>query len=515
MRIILICFVTTMFLSSVVLASGNRAVVVGFDGLSWPLLQEMMEAGELPHFARMASEGVSGVLETVVPPSSPPAWVSAVTGTNPGKHGIYGFITPMREWSNPLKPSFSLNPDRTVPAIWNILSRRGRRAGIINIPITYPPDRLNGFMISGFPMDPDGSYIYPERLASRLSDYRIDIFANVCREGQEEPWLADLNEIIEERKKAALMLMDSEDWDLFWVVFTFPDRIQHFFWKYRSSDHPNYDPEKAELYGDQVDKAYKRADSILGLFMERAERLGVPVVVLSDHGFGPVYHTIRANRAVLDASMIDQETGRAKVYYSDFFGGKFFINLKGRDPTGCVEPGEYEEVRERLIEKLNSLKDPGTGTPLVQRIWKKEELYHGPKLENAPDVLCLETPGYLFSKLGRDKSRKIIYDPPKDFFSGFHRLEGILLAHGPGIARGKTIENAHIIDVTPTILQLMNEPSLKYMDGKVIRDIFEKEVPDLPEDESGAEEFQVSGQDKAGVDEDVLKEQLKSLGYVR
>ncbi|MBN2055495.1 hypothetical protein JW905_11265, partial [bacterium] len=203
--------------------------------------------------------------------------------------------------------------------------------------------------------------------------------------------------------------------------------------------------------------------------------------------------------------------------YSDFFGGKFFINLTGREPTGCVPPEEYEAVREALIAKLRMLRDPETGGKLVSEIWKKEELFSGPALEDAPDVVCLETPGYLFTRLGRGRGSELLCDPPGEFFSGFHRIEGILMARGPGIVQGGRLASANIIDFTPTVLHAMDEPRLAAMDGKALKELFIGDVADRVSDE--IVEMQgmspKPGHDVEEVDVEELERQLRSLGYVR
>ena len=306
--------------------------------------------------------------------------------------------------------------------------------------------------------------------------------------------------------------------------FQATDIMQHAFWKFIDPAHPRYDPQAAARFGPALRQIYQRIDGFIGQMLNRITD-DTTVIVMSDHGFGPLHYVVNMNLFLLDKGLLQLKRGawtrlktglfragltpasiwhliertglqnyvwhvskstRNKVVgkflsfddvdwsrtlaYSIGHVGQIYVNLKGREPEGIVEPGaEYEAVRRRVTEALSDLRHPETGQPLVDKIVPSDHVVHGPYDQRSPD-LHVVLDGYrtivfpLFATDSRIVTRQIRGD------SGCHRLHGIFVAWGPEIKAGKTVEETHIMDLTPTILHLMGLPVPDDIDGRVLTD---------------------------------------------
>jgi len=369
--------------------------------------------------------GSYGILNSTTPPSSAPAWTSCITGVGPGRHGIYGFIRLFGQaWDKSPSQGLSFNSSMSNEAktIWEILGSIGKRNIAINVPLTSPPFEINGVMIAGFPHPEKAPLTYPEAFEAEISDYRADAYGIHLEEGKEEEFLSDVYDISRRREILALKLLDENDWDLFFVVFTIPDRIQHYFWKFMDRDHPLYTEESGSIYGDEIKKVYEWVDRILGEFMNSLYD-DTSLIVMSDHGFRVVKKQV--NGKVVLSKMNDDSVFVA--YPTDNFGVKY--RVKPRYPL--IKNDETESMRKHFIERtinyLKTLEDPQSGTKIIEKVFTKDELFHGPHASAAPDIIAMEMKGYLFLNLVKQQGMNLIQDPPDpDFFSGFHQEAGIV-----------------------------------------------------------------------------------------
>ncbi len=543
----------------------NRVLAVGIDGATFNLIRPWVEKGDLPNLARLMSEGAHGPLESTLPPVTSPAWPTFATGKNPGKHGVFDFIRPLGGQFELVNAS-SLR----APTLWEILSRAGRKVGIMNVPVTYPPKPVNGFVIGGMLSPMTGAFTYPvdilDQYANQMEPYRIAPGVQY-KEGNEEAFTADLLDLVDRRGRYALQLMqDYVHYDFLMFHFQATDVLQHALWKIVDPSHPRYDPQTAARFVPAFKRIYRSVDATIGRMLER---LGddVTVIVMSDHGFGPLHHTVNLNLFLLDQGLLRLNRGawtRLKtglfragltpasiwhlieraglqnyvwqvsksmrnrvvskflsfddvdwsqtVAYSIGHVGQIYINLRGREPQGIVEPGaEYEAVRQRVVDALQELRHPQTGQPMVDEVIPGEEVVHGPYASRSAD-LHLVLDGYraiafpLFAADRRIVTRQIRGD------SGCHRRHGILLAWGNGISPGERVTDAHIMDLAPTVLHLMGLPVPSDMDGQVLTSA-------LSLDRSV--EYAVVGTAEAEAEEGLsaeeaaeVEERLRSLGYL-
>jgi len=445
-------------------------------------------------------------LLSTLPPSSASAWTSAVTGVNPGKHDIYGFMGQPRP-DEAGQVVFNTALQRGFQPVWHVLGEYGRRSVIINIPLTSPADSLDGLMIAGFPhaTDDSNSYFWPHSLRNELADYTFDAFRVICAKNKEDRFLQKMEGIESKRLEIGLRLFDRADWDLFWIVFTFTDRYQHYLWKYSDEKHPMYDPAGGEAYGNAVRDAYAMTDRYVGSFLPRL-RDGDLLIVMSDHGFGRLYYTVNGQNFLYRTVGATQD-----VLCADFFGAKFKIDVSG---PGAEE--RYASVRTRLIDGLKALKDPTNGTPIVDSIYVKEEIYKGPYLSAAPDVVCLENPDYLFFTLPRTPDLRVIDagPSPDKAFSGFHRRKGTVAMFGKTVAAGQRFDG-RITDIAPIIMAYLGVPAPAETDGRVPAQLFVTD-PGVPlnlarSSESGyVRPNLVSSQDSKA-----MERQLRAVGYIQ
>jgi predicted AlkP superfamily phosphohydrolase/phosphomutase len=484
----------------------GRVIVLGFDGLEPTLVRKWVGQGKLPAFARLMEEGAFGDLVSVLPPSSASAWTSAVTGVNPGKHGIYGFLNTSGTEPSDV-PVFNTSRDRGFVPIWEVLGTYGRTSYIINIPLSSPADSLKGLMIAGFPhaSDEKKSYYWPQSLEEILGDYSFDAFRVTCAKNREDRFLTKMQAIASKRLHLGLTLFEQEGWDLYWLVFTFPDRYQHYLWKYMDENHPMYDPINGPIYGDRIEAAYIQADEYLAEFMRRMREDDL-LIIMSDHGFGHLYYTINSN------NFIQRTLGSTdNVRCADFFGGKFKIDVSGPDAEE-----RYLSIRSRLIEGLRTLEDPVRGEPIVDSIYVKEDIYTGPYVGTAPDVLCFERPGYLLFSLPKTPDLRLLDSGPQPdkSFSGFHRRRGSIGLFGKHVKPGQPIE-ARIVDIAAIVFSYLGVPAPRDIDGRVPPGFFTDEstgvIRLVKSDEPGYRRPTAL----ASQDSKKIESQLRAVGYIQ
>ena len=274
----------------------SKVFVLGLDGATLDVMMPMIERGELPAFRKIMANGGYGRLRSVVPPLSPPAWVSFATGKDPGKHGIIGFT---RMIPNSYDLALVSGQDNRSQTIWEVLSKAGKKVIVLNVPMTYPPKSVNGLMISGLDTpDVHSNFTYPSSLKdeifSRFPDYKINLQLGgyLQSDRRRRTALDMIFDNIESRYRVAEYLMERYPWDFFIVKFNNPDIVQHHFWKYMDPDHPEYDPRCGRDFKGAISSVYKKLDWVAACFMKKLAK-DTTFMVMSDHGAGA-----RINKAV-------------------------------------------------------------------------------------------------------------------------------------------------------------------------------------------------------------------------
>jgi predicted AlkP superfamily phosphohydrolase/phosphomutase len=538
-----------------------KLLIIGIDGATFDLILPWIEGGHLPNLEELVRSGVYSDLASTLPPVTSPAWPTFMTGCNPGKHGVFDFI-------QSTGAAFQLVNATKIkqPTLWQRLSDAGYQVGVLNVPVTYPPQPLNGFMISGILSPKSGRISYPEDLIARhrlgLGDYRVA--PNVqYKQGNERAFIEDVTDLIRSQGDWALRLMEQEPWDVLMVHFIALDIMMHALWRFMDRKHPRYEPTPFE---NAIRNGYELVDDYIGRLLGQLPEECV-VMVMSDHGFGPLKSIVNLNNFLMEKGLLklrrdpltsakaaafrrglspaivyrwveraglqnmatrvskntrnkvmakflsfDSVDWSRTVAYSMGHVGQIYLNVAGREPEGIVTEGDYQQKRNDVIEALSDLRDLD-GKPLVSRIVNGEDTYHGPYAKFGPDLhLVLDDYNViafpLFATDGKVVTRQIRGD------SGCHRREGIFVIHGPEIASEGRISPSNITDLTPTILHLLGERVPRSMDGKVLHEVFRSPrdvsyVDDELDENDLVDDVTLSEDEAAQVEE-----RLRSLGYL-
>ncbi len=433
----------------------SRMVVIGLDGTPFSLLRRLLKDGELPHLAALLSEGSMSPMTSTIPTVSSVAWASFMTGNNPARHNIYGFTDRRPGTYDVFIPS---SRDLVGPTLWDVLGRLGKRVVVMNVPSTYPPTAVNGILVSGF-LTPsvDRSCVDPAVVRTlKAMGYRIDVDPALARESLPR-LMAEIRETLLRRAEAMFHFLRTAPWDFFMTHFMETDRLHHFFWEHMEQGHPEYAPAFLDIY--------REVDRIVGRLVADLPG-GTGLVLLSDHGFCTVKREVYVNRWLEEQGLLAFTPGAGSGLGAidpasrafSLTPGRIYVNLRGREPKGSVAPGDYERVRDDLVASLTGLRDPDSGARVIDRVLRREEIFHGPGAGAAPDLVAVPVDGYdLKGDLGRTALTG------KGVLVGMHTLEDAFVAI-PGAAIEKP--DPHIVDVMPTILHLMGLPVPEGLDGR-------------------------------------------------
>lgn len=540
----------------------KKVLVIGLDGATFDYIFPLMKEGKLPAISKLIRNGSWGFLESTIQPITGSAWPSFMTGKTPAKHSVFDFI------QQELKEDVSLVSSQSIvgETIFDILSRHGKKIISINVPVTYPPWKINGIMITGMLSPENAEITYPLEFKKELKDYRIDIRTSY-KEGKEQEMIDDVKDLVRNRARFTTKILSEKEWDFAMVVFRGTDVIPHYFRKYMDRQHPEY-ARSNKKFRNAISEIYEETDNTIGELLKVIPE-DTSIFLMSDHGHGRLRKMVNLNMWFLKNGFLAlKKSPRVKMKYDLFriglspqnvyqmlsrFGvqnviqrfnrqtrnkilnsmlsfsdvdwnrtkayslghiGQIYINLKGREKFGIVSPGrEYENVRKEIITKLKQLRDPETGKIVIDKVVKKEDIYNGPYLEKAPDL-------FVFSKNSEYDSFALMAQNTEIFCkhfkgqSGNHRLNGIFIANGSDIRPGIKIKDAKIIDIVPTLLYLMGLPIPDDLDGEVLKNIFQPQflsgIPPRFEKAKALKKINVTKQD----DEEEIKERLKELGYL-
>jgi predicted AlkP superfamily phosphohydrolase/phosphomutase len=436
--------------------SRKRVAVIGLDGVPYWLIKDLSKKGHLPNLTSLMQDGFACEMESSMPPVSSVAWTTFMTGVNSAKHGIFGFMERRRESYGIYFPNSS---QIQSPTLWDILNGEGKKTVAVNIPQTYPARETNGIIISGFVAVDLEKAVYPPKLVPALKEigYRIDVDYQEAAEKKDE-FFEDLFYTLKKRRETFLYLMNKVQWDLFIGVFTGTDRLQHFFW----DDYENPESSLHQL----IINYYREIDNIIGEMVKKLDE-DTALIIMSDHGFAHLEKEVYLNSWLKKEGLlklkknppvsfedIDPENTRAFVLDPS----RVYINLKGVMPKGCVEPGaEYEQLIKMLTEEFLSMRDESTSESVISHVFRKEDLFSGPFIDKAPDLVLWGSKGYdLKGAISKDE---II---GKGKFTGMHTCNAFFYMRGLGALNTMP----HIKDLAPTILKLLNISIPEYMDGK-------------------------------------------------
>ena len=444
----------------------KRVLIIGLDCAppQW-VFDRWMD--DLPRLRQLCQSGFYGSLESTVPPITVPAWMSMMTGRDPGTLGIYGF----RNRKDYSYTGLNMASSKMVkePTVWDLCALRNKQVVILGVPLTYPPRPVNGALICGFPC-PGGSsdYTYPPELKDEIArispGYQIDV--NEFRTNDKKHLLDQIETMTRERFDLASKMVTSRDWDLFMVVEMGPDRIQHGFWSYMDPSHRKYTP--GHPFEHAIRDYYIRLDAHIGKLLDAAPA-DAAILVVSDHGCQKMDGGICFNEWLIQQGCLTLKTYPKQVEKLDLstvdwdrtvawgdggYYGRLFLNVRGREPNGVLDPAQYEATRSDLIARLEGITDE-SGTPIGTRVFKPENIYQ--RCRNIPPDLIVYFGNLNWRSVG-SVGHGSIWTRENDTGpdDANHAQQGILILSGlENQPRGRR-EGMRIYDVLPTLCDLID-----------------------------------------------------------
>ncbi len=420
-----------------------RVAFIGIDGVPFSLLADNRD--EFPNFAALADEGSAGPIDSIVPPESSACWPSLTTGVNPGETGVYGFQD--REVGS-YDTYVPMGRDVQATRVWDRVTEAGREATVMNVPVTFPPQRNVQRMVSGFLSPGVDKAAYPDELRDTLEsmDYIIDANAKLGHKDDKSEFIENAHKTLDRRFDAFSHYIEQNDWDLFFGVFMTTDRLNHFLFRHYERDGE---------YKEEFLEFYRKVDEYIGRIREMLPE-DVTLVVASDHGFTSLDHEVHCNAWLEEEGWLSfedddhEELGDiaedSRAY--SLIPGRFYINLEGREPRGSVPQDEYEATRDELKAALESLEGPD-GRKVAARVVEKEEAFRGDHDDIAPDLVVVPNHGFDL-KSGFKGHSDVFTTGPRN---GMHSFDNAtLLVDDPDA----DIDEVDLFDIAPTLLDLMD-----------------------------------------------------------
>ena len=371
------------------MTQGPRVAVIGLDCVTPQLLFRDL-AGETPNIHKLMENGMYGDLASITPPITVPAWACGMTGKTPGQLGIYGF----RNRKDHTYDGLAIATSQSVrePTVWDLLGRENKRSLLLGVPPGYPIAPLEGWRVSCFLTPPSAkSYAYPAELMSEVEEelgpdnpYIFDI-PNFREKGMEEVH-DQLYKMTERKFRVARRLVVNKPWDFFMMVEMGADRLHHVFWQHYDPNHPKYVPNNP--FETAFQDYYRYLDREVGSLLELLPDDCI-TIVMSDHGARMMQGGVCFNDWLLREGYLATtepvskitpiaktpiDWSRTVAWGDGGYYGRLFLNVKGREPEGTVDPGRYEAVRDELVAKLEGMTGPD-GEHFGTRVLKPDEVY--------------------------------------------------------------------------------------------------------------------------------------------
>lgn len=451
----------------------TKVIVIGLDCATPQLLFEQYR-NDLPNISEMMEKGTWGPLKSTIPPITVPAWAAMTTSKNAGDLGVYGFRS---RQSGAAYDEMDIAHGGMIKEkrVWEYLGDAGKKVGILGVPQTYPPSKVNGLLVTSF-LTPSTKveFTHPPELKKEIldmvapDDYIFD-FANRLHEPPEKV-LEVIIKMTLQRQRIFMHWVQHKPWDFLMMVEMGVDRIHHYLWHYIDPKHKDYKP--GNEFEAQILEYYKNIDAFIGTVRENAPE-GTIFYVVSDHGAKRMEGMFVINEWLIDNGYLtlhsmpkeptsiekcDVDWTKTKAWAWGGFYSRLFLNVKGREPQGIVEPEEIDDLLEEIRGKLMNVKGPGgqeikdiIGEDAPHQMYRADELYPE-AVGDVPDLLIFW--GDLYWKvagtLGYGKYYIDQDDRGLDF--GVHDWYGVCIKYDPkNLGKGRQ-DGLDILDITPSIL---------------------------------------------------------------
>ncbi|MDY6789130.1 MAG: alkaline phosphatase family protein [Candidatus Nanohaloarchaea archaeon] len=481
-----------------------KTVVLGMDGLSPYIVDELIEEGKMPNMEELIEKGVYGELRSTIPPATVPAWPAMFSGLNPGKFGVFNFMNPLTKHKkgNNLEVIDSTYWEGEM--FWDLMTEQGKRTGVIEVPATHPPREIDGFMVTAF-LGPEKE-TYPEELEEEIErnieDFEIKDSDKFLRTVSMKKQAEDL---MRARFSLTQYLTEEKDWDTYIFLINLTDWALH-----RANNR------------EEVLEVYQKVDSEMEDLIDRVEENDWNLLIVSDHGGHKAEKRFYLNSWLREEGFLhtEKESGdaeknlvlrmgeflkklgvprdllktlnrvRRKITGTKVVEGKkgimekldwdktqafaymtgnnfigIWINSRDKFSMGSVEDEEKEEVIEDIIGELEKIEEK-YGEDIIEEVYRREEVFRGEHVEELPEIIVRTKDNVsMISEL-----HPLIFSDTDSFI---HHLNGTILGFGPDFGEGKKIEGAELIDIGPTLLTINNCWIPERADGRVLEDMFE------------------------------------------
>ncbi len=444
----------------------NKVLVLGLDSAPPELLFDEF-LNDLPNIKQIVEKSIHGPMKSCIPAITIPAWMCMATGKTPGELGLYGFRHRKRNSYDEIWIAHSLTIREK--SVWDYLGEKGYKSVLVGIPPSYPPKKVNGWLISCF-ITPDSSvnYTYPTELKSEVENIVGDyIFDVVFRKEDRDAVVEDVWEMTKKRFEVIRYLLQEKKWDLFWFVEIGLDRIHHAFWKYFDEKHHLYEPDSK--YKNVIRDYYKLLDREIGKTLKLVDE-DVTICIVSDHGIKRMKGAFAVNQWLIEEGLLKPRNyvgkangGMVKFEELDVdwsstlawaWGGyysRIFLNVKGRESKGVIRLSEYDRVRDEVADMIRSIKGPD-GEKWNTKVYYPEDIYPVSKGDK-PDMMVYFDNLYwrAAGTLGHSSNYLPENDTGPD--DAVHSEYGVFALKMPD-ADGDKVVNTTIYDFAPTLLKL-------------------------------------------------------------
>ena len=531
-----------------------KTLLIGLDGATFAVLDPLMKQGAMPFLQSFFAEGVRAGLRTIVPPLTPPAWTSLMTGRTPGQHGVFDFFRMDSPTSRHIR--FFNSTDVQCETIWSLASAGGLRTTTINYPAMFPPPHISGYVVPGWvPWKQLRLACWPEGLFDKLKaipgfnqrelamDIKLEEKATegIANHSELGPWIEMHTRREQNLFQVLRHLTEQEPSDLTAVLFDGVDKLQHLGWRYLR---PEDDRPLTEDWEFQIrDLCVQYFCSLDGLLRQLCQLAGpeATVVIASDHGFGPTYDVLHINTwlerhgyltwseaaqsrdtegALLGVGQVAKHTwlmdwNKTKAFATTPTSNGIYVVVSDGTSPG-VPAAEYPAFLRKLSDELRQIPSLHDGQPLVSEIFTRDEVFQGPHHDAAPDLTLILRDGGLVSIL---PSPETVSRRPA--VCGSHRPVGVFGARGPAIRRGLIAGELSILDIAPTVLYSLGLPLPEELQGRVPEEIYQETVlekhpvrrmaggPTGPGSQGGMVPVPTEVED-----EETVLERLRELGYI-
>jgi predicted AlkP superfamily phosphohydrolase/phosphomutase len=557
----------------------KKTLIAVLDAACWEYLDPLLQSGRLPIMQQLIDAGTRGELRSTMPAWTPAAWGSIVTGKNPGKHGVFDM-----RWLRPGTYDFLMMKSRVRMGVpfWQRLNQQGIRVGLVNVPFIHPPDPVDGFIVTGFGTPtsvPDITYPQDikEWIENQFGPYEPWLrFETLKNSSAEEKIIADIKHQ-ENQVLIAEELAGKYQVDVLLINLMVPDHANHLLPKMeqienaicRTDEHlgmllQSFQPDNVVVMSDHGSRRVKgdfflhhwlrdqgycvqrqrtrseRSDALnwilFAWFKNRWGLSGIDekiirsivkrfTVMMPDRVNRKFWNMIEASVPFARQSYLFSEKldfVQSKLYYGSPRSGLLYFNLVGRDPDGVIPPEEKPTLSAEVTEKLQKIVDPDTGQSLFTNVYSSEELYKGPALDHAPDLVLdfYDSNWNALATFGRGSRAENLRN--KYFVSnwrefGHHSRDGIFIFTGPDFGNGSASHAGHVMDIPATLLYLYNVPIPEDYDGRVMTEAMAPElIANQPISyQPGEDEVPFSYEDPYSDEQtEELEERLRMLGYL-